>query len=591
METILSHLERSSDIYELIPGYPKPPLIPLPELGDMSSLARVGLKSSALAHSLSRLGLRISGFLKFQKTLPERLELLLRRCDLRGGYLFAPVVSATLALEDDARQLPPLDRATTLLIAAGQLYQDIVSARLEPDRYRGNTLEMGQYPNLFSTCLIIDGKRPRILKSANHSHIVVLIHGQQHALELGDPTSWRPASIKRALEEIVERAAPSQSTEPPGILTGADHPTQMRIFRQLQRIELNRRSLKLLQHSFLILCLDLDDKPSSYAEAARIGHGGNFANRWYHASLQIIVFGNARACITCNFSTYVDGNTMMRAASEIKRRAARVEINDGWSEGNAPSAKKLYWSIAPRFIQQAQYDLNRIVDHQPATFEIAGCGRSYFSARGLDGVPIFMVALQLTTKKFTGKMVEMRQFLTLSRYRCMGLTDAVVTTPEVIQLVTYLDQATFDPKRAGQLLEAAIASQVSACRQARSHLSLDSLIGLYLVSSSTWKRRYIQFVLILVMALLRLFGLFRPAFQREVIVSHPEIYPEVPVVGRPGIRLPYVKYFGLHYQMMADRIIMTMMPSVKWSIPNADFIAELKKNLQLMQQIIEGRSE
>jgi hypothetical protein len=76
--------------------------------------------------------------------------------------------------------------------------------------------------------------------------------------------------------------------------------------------------------------------------------------------------------------------------------------------------------------------------------------------------------------------------------------------------------------------------------------------------------------------------------RQEVLISHPKIYPEIPVVGRPGIRLPYVDYFGLHYQIMADQIVVTMMPSVNWTVPNVEFVAELRANLMKIQQIIQG---
>jgi len=63
---------------------------------------------------------------------------------------------------------------------------------------------------------------------------------------------------------------------------------------------------------------------------------------------------------------------------------------------------------------------------------------------------------------------------------------------------------------------------------------------------------------------------------------------EVPVLGRPGIRFPYVKYFSLHYQMMNDKIVITMMPSPRLFIPNVEFIHSLTKNLNKIKSIIEA---
>ena len=71
---------------------------------------------------------------------------------------------------------------------------------------------------------------------------------------------------------------------------------------------------------------------------------------------------------------------------------------------------------------------------------------------------------------------------------------------------------------------------------------------------------------------------------RDVLVSHPEIYPGVPIVGRPGIRLPYVNCFGLHYQMMADKTVITMMPGTRWSIPNEELIEVLTRQSRQNRQ-------
>jgi hypothetical protein len=80
-------------------------------------------------------------------------------------------------------------------------------------------------------------------------------------------------------------------------------------------------------------------------------------------------------------------------------------------------------------------------------------------------------------------------------------------------------------------------------------------------------------------------GRVRPA-EREILVSHPEIYPGVPVVGRPGVRLPYVTCFGLRYQIWEDKTVVTVMPGVRWKTPNADLAGLLKSNLEKTQALL-----
>ena len=105
-----------------------------------------------------------------------------------------------------------------------------------------------------------------------------------------------------------------------------------------------------------------------------------------------------------------------------------------------------------------------------------------------------------------------------------------------------------------------------------------TILGYYLNSRSGMVKYDINSILMLTIFLLRKLGLLFPR-PREIVVSHPEIYPGIPVVGRPGVRLPYAKLFGLHYQIFPDSIVVTMMPGIEWQISNRDLVLELERNL------------
>lgn len=589
--------ERTRDLYEEIPGYPKPPLVPLPEPGNLDSLGREGLKPSIVSHGIVRAAMFATGFNAFQQQLPYTLENLLRRTNLRLPGLFAPVISATLVLEDDPRDLSPVERAATLVFAARSLYQDITSGELEADRYQDQILEMGLYPNLFSTSLILDGGRARLFKSTDVSRITVVIARRFYSLPVGDLESG--ATIQQLQEALSELGLVARKNRlkadrlSPGILTCATNKTQRKAFRQLQESEINARSLSALRHSFLTLCLDLDSYPSSHAEAAFVAHSGNPANRWYQSSLQLVVFGNAKACAICSFTAYLDGNTMMRAASEIQKRAAGWSVEDGAAHTfvSLPAATELDWEIDEDLVQRAQRDLRSVHDNQQATFEITGIGTEAFTAHGVEPVPAFIVALQMAAWRLTGEMVRIEQFLTMSKYRCMSLVTGVVTTPEMMRFVDYMNGESGEHDRALALLREAVDSQARACRDARRHLPLASILSLFARSRRGAQRPYVVSITVLTMILLRMLGLFKPVQQREIIVSHPAVYPEVPLVGRPGFRLPYARHFGLHYQILEDRIVITMMPGVDWLIPNAEVVAVLRESLERIQEIVGGEEE
>lgn len=586
--------ERTRDVYEQIPAYPKPPLVPLPTLEELDTLLTdLGQPRGSLARAVTDFTLGLTRFRPFLRALPDRIEELLRGSNLRLPGLFAPVIAATLALEDDPRGLEPLTRAATLICAARSFHADLMSGRLPPDTYRGETLEMGQYPNFFSTHQIIEGKSTRLFKSSQHSQVNVMVNGQMYLLPIGEPgAELSVGQIAAGLAQIVERAG--QETDQPGrrspaLLTAALHRTQYRGFAALQQRPCNLEALAALRHTFLTVCLDLDDRPESHAAAARQAHSQHLDNRWFHASLQFVVFGNARACAVCNFTAYLDGNTMMRGGAEFQRRAASCMVDDASrpAANLLPAAPlKLNWETPEPLLAQARRDLKPVLDDQPATFEIADFGRNWLTSHSAEAVPTFILALQLTAMRLTGQPARITQFVTMSRYRCTDLTTAVVSTPEVLRFAAAAAQETTQPGAVAALFQPAINSQRQAVRAAREHLGLPIIFNLLVQARRGAAQLLTAAAFMLRALLLQRMGLSKD-WERQILVSHPEIYPEVPVIGRPGIRIPYVKYFGLHYQIWADKTVITLMPGLRWQIPNTRLIADLTDSLRYIQRVLE----
>jgi hypothetical protein len=586
--------ERTRDVYEPLAAYPRPLPVPLPEPGDLETLGELGVRFTPLSRAVTRAALRISGFDAFWRQLPEQAEDLLRKYDLRGANLCGPGIAATTVLRDDARRPGALTRAATLVAAAGSLHDDLRTGRLPPDRHHDDVLEMGKYPNLFATSLVVDdeNRTPRIYKSRRTDQITVILGRRLHVLVVGDLTAETIVErLTRALEELATATARSRLPAdelPVGLLTAAGHETQGALFPRLSRHQTNARSLAALRESFLTLCLDLDSHPSSDEEAAAIAHSGNPGNRWYHSSLQLVVFGNGRACVVHNSAAYLDGNIMMRAAAELQRRASARSLAraDGHPAAALAPATLLLWVIDPALFGQPLQEVRAIQDCQQSTYTLPGIGTSFFARHGVAAIPAFVVALQYATQRLRTEPTTIKQMLTMSRHRCTDFRTASVSTPEVMRLVeNLLDDAPAAGAR--RLLQEAIESQGRACRRARQAVPLPELLWLFISSRDTVSRWWASAVIGGGMKLLALLGSFRPELN-EVVISHPSIYPEVGFLGRPGSRIPYVDAYTLHYQIHPEKIVVTVAPSLAWTVPNAEFIAELREGLQRVQRIIEA---
>jgi hypothetical protein len=452
---------------------------------------------------------------------------------------------------------------------------------------------MGQYPNLFGVCLVVENQQARMVKSFSFDRINILLDKRLYQLQVGHLGSETSVEqVARALRELAEtqpQAEPGGQVLAPGILTNARDETQLRAFSQMEKDPQNRQSLKALNDSLLTLCLDLDQHPEDAALAARQAQVGNPENRWHHASLQIVVFGNAKACLICNYTCYLDGNVMMRGAAEIQRRAAAWPIHPNAIPQAEPitAPVSLPLTVKPEHYEMAWQDFKAILDEQPATFVIPDFGQRNCNQPGITPVGIFILGLALAGRKLTGNTPVVSQFLTMSRYRCMDMFPAVVSTQELRACVDYLSGDQIDPEQARTLIRQVIDSQQQVSRQVRNQLSLLEITNLYLLSMKKGPRRLISFILYnLMMRFFKKQGYLK-AIRRDVLVSFPERYPETYLLGRPGVRLPYVRQYSLHYQIFDDKTILTCMPALTWQIPNQELVAAITQALRQLTELLE----
>ncbi len=586
--------ERTRDVYERLPGLPEPPPVPIPPVGDLRSLEQKGLKITPTSQRIVMAAMKLSGLAGFQARLPQDVSQRLRRTNNRLPGLFAPPLSATAAFLDDPRGLSQLERAAALVMGAYDLYRALYSGHFEPDRYKGEPLEMGQMANLFGTTLVVDGRGARLFKTTNAAYFTVIAGGRYFILTIDPESGPDYASILAGLQAIVEtvrQTPPPEDYLSPGPITAGTNRTQRRAFRALRKIPENVRSLDLLQHSLFTLALDLDAAPGSVEEAARMAHSQHYENRWFHSSLQLVVFEDARACAVFNFTAYLDGNAMMRGGVEIFERSLQFEPAPDQEEAtpDRDQVQALGWQVDPQFVEMARRDYQRLIYDDRATFTFPGVGRSAFQEHGMSAVPSFVLALLMASRRLTGETPNIIQFLTMNKFCCMDLETAWVTTPEVIKFVETMDDEGVDNETKIELMKQAIESQRQAMRRSRRGLSLMRIYDLYMRDSGFFRKVYVVFIALITILILRIMGFYQSPGGRDIVISHPSVHPAIPVFGRPGARLPYVRFFGLHYQMFDDKTVVTFMPGVKWTIPNEKLAQELASDLKRLKALLESR--
>ena len=581
---------RTINLFEQLSGYLDPPVISLSDPDLSVLLRRLGSSDTPSNRWIIELGLSASGFNRFRQRLrSDQLESLLRSTNLRLPGPLSPALSTTVALQDDPRDLSPYQRAATLIFGAYSLYHSLRLAELKPDQFQDHASEMGLYPNLFSTSLIVDHKTPRLFKGVFEPQITLLIRGHLYLLLLGDlKTETWVESLAAAIEKLAVQVAPLTSNEmSPGILTAADTRTQQRIFAQLAHDPIDAPILRRMRRSYLTVCLDLESFPDSLEEAARLTHSTNFINRWFHASCQIIVFGNSRACTNMNYHAYLDGEVMLRSAAEIQQRAVvyPIQFDEPEAAGVEYKIFEVDWDIQPKAVppveyQRVQDEINALVDQQPATFELPGFGHTFFDNHGINSDAGFILALLAALGELTDTPHSVDRRISLAGYRCMDEVLIKLMTDEGQQYLDALSRTgnpNFDSNEMHDRLIAAQSAHLKCLSQAQEKMPPELLIQLFIKSRNRSQRIRAQAALKVSFLSMKISRLDHYYPQPDVLVSSPRVYPQAPVVGRPGLRLPIVKSLGMYYQIWPDRIVMTISPGVHWKIPNQVLVEQIEK--------------
>jgi hypothetical protein len=590
-------LERDQRLFEDYPGCPRvpPPAIQQVTDGEIAGLlSRLGVVNTALSRRIIRSTLAVSGFERFLKRLPDQFDALTSK----GGPTSPPnslSSAAVQSLADADGMREPLHRAACLLAAAWNLHSAIREGSFAPDRYRDRPLESRLYLNLFGTSVVCDGGTFRLFKTSNVSRIAVLARGRTFVVDFGC-SSEGPSieALERALTDIWESSSDEQGAATAtsiGIVTCANSSTQLNAFRTLLREPRNRTSLDLLNHTFFTVCLDLDVYPDSDADVAAAAFTRKLANRWFGASLQLVVFGNAKAAVISSFAAIPSGAAMIRAGSELLRRSITLARSPRARDDGSPqaTAQEIRWHTDGLSLEAVEQEVQQLLDDQPATSDITGIQRASLETAGIGPTELFVTAVQLATSRLIGRCPTVEQFVATSTQCCGGVATAPVTTPEADAVLQLVDDPNADPSAVRAAFFKAAEAQRVACRNARARLQVLQVAQsheLFLESRGRFGRLYATAVYVTASLIVRAAGLRRKRSEApappgrptmtDIVVSHPGTILDVPVVGRPSVRVPYCALFGLHYQIFDDRIRVTLMRGTEWSTPNATLFAELE---------------
>lgn len=579
MQARIDHGARASSQAEPGPASPAAPYSEVPyasapamEVAAPEAYARALIREWAEGHGRLRDGLLATGvgmffrsgfaaYLEAMRKDPEALARELRRANLRASLASPLSDSATMLLADEGGEVDPLDRAARLVAAALELRSDLLAGRL-PSTDKGHPLEMGQFPNLFGTSTKVGSRGEQLVRNPSPRSIAVIVAGRFHVLELGLDRDPMPlGELRASLHRIVGRARGPTPPATAGTVSAAGDEARVRAFDELERSPTSRASLAELAQVALVLCLDTEHP------AGDVGswfHARNVANRWYNASLQLVVAGDASAAVILNYRCYLDGNVMTSFGEYVWARA-RALAGAGAGEPRPESIRELHWEISPQTLERCRSSIAPIVHPGRTTIRLEDVGRAAMVRSGLAPDAVFTHALMLAVRRLTGRVPRVTQYLAMNRFRSMGITTAMVTTAPARRAI----EAVRSGSEAGgvQALVHRAAREHAALQEAsRSSAPLSALIRLYLAQAP--RRAIVSF---------RLLGLLAPPV--EIQISHPRLRPGIVRIGRPGVSRRAIRDFAGHYSIGEHHTELIVMPSRAMRYSVDDLELELRSAL------------
>lgn len=522
-----------------------------------------------------------------------------------------------------------INRAVSLIHGLMKAREFYSSGEFTQDTMKGRALSMQWYNYIFSCSMqFLPGSIERHKAPDSLSrHTVVMVRGNMYKVELirSDEEGFEriiPSSqLEKQIENILQTDAQREPATPIAVLTSM---TPSQRCQEVQRLKClsqrNCTNLSVLRDALFVVAIDPEDFPRTANEAMFALHSGNFVNRWYDKSVQLIVFGNGVAGFVNNYlagMTGTVGTNFVRIAVENERMRAESTAEDTDDTTIWPEPYPIIWDDTADgcFERKVTSTINasrRSGPFKPLSQDVFRIcpGFSFDELCKTQGVTpggAFQAGMQLALAKISGRYMSMNEVVSIRHFRFGGMTfmdssmaDMKEFIAKALQSGDSIQNMTNQERLSLKcLLKKAIESyknEVLAYKKGEISLwHLDSLYrNMGLVNRLPF-RNYPQLDLKtklkqLVTVVLRspLINILPPQVA-ENVTSNPCWYPEIEAIGRPGVKciLPPTS-MALHYMFGRNAISITVNANAGHPCYKNEekFVMELERCLQFVKDLL-----
>ncbi|KAI9555588.1 hypothetical protein GHT06_018103 [Daphnia sinensis] len=306
-----------------------------------------------------------------------------------------------------------LTYAAKLIVGALRYKAIIDSGKLEQDYLGKSPLDMSQYTKVFNGCRIPGLKTDTIRHALDSNHIIVVHNNQFFKVivyeENGQMLDER--DILNGLMYVTEK-----SSSPPagvGFLTTECRNVWGVAHEELNKDPVNRASLKAIEDSIFVMCLDKSSKiennvPSSTRMALQLLHGygsaNNSGNRWFDKTLQLIVSEDGVNGL-CYEHSPTEGPPIANLADFIVNFAQEKTLH-GDDRRLTPDCECLTFNLTPALdeaVMLAKRNVDLLVqDVQMNSFSFDKFGKEDIKALKLSPDSFIQIAIQIAFIRLHG---------------------------------------------------------------------------------------------------------------------------------------------------------------------------------------------
>lgn len=522
-----------------------------------------------------------------------------------------------------------INRAVSLINGLMKARDFYTNGKFSQDTMKNRALSMQWYNYIFSCSMqFLPGSIERYKAPDSLSrHIVVMVRGNMYKVELirsdkeGFERTIPSRQLKKQIEHILETDALRKPPTPIAVLTSMTPSQRCQEEQRLKCLsQRNRTNLSLLRDALFVVAIDPDDSPRTANEAMFALHSGNFVNRWYDKSVQLIVFGNGVAGFVNNYlagMTGTVGTNFVRIAVENERLRDESNSEDTDDITIWPDPCPMIWDDTADGYFKGKITSTINASRTSGAFKPLSqdvfriCSGFSFDAlcktQGVTPGGAFQAGMQLALAKIAGRCMSVNEVVSIRHFRFGGMTfmdscmaDMKEFIAKALQSEHGIQNMTNQERLALKcLLKKAIESyKDEVLGYKKGEISLWHLDSLYrnmgLVNRLPFRNSpHLDLKTILkqlVTAVLRspLINILPPQVA-ENVTSNPCWYPEIEAIGRPGVKciLPPTS-MALHYMFgrNATSITVNANPAHPCYKSEGKFVKELERCLQLVIDLL-----